>query len=114
MLRIARQGSDRGSGSAPAIVPAPRLAPTDASRRWAALIQQIFEVDPLACPATAKRWTERLSANNMLDASSAATGVSWPAPFAAALVLEVVHEVDRGHTADREFTVDAVARTGRW
>ena len=35
----------------PAIVPAPRLAPTEASRRWAALLQQIFEVDPLACPA---------------------------------------------------------------
>jgi hypothetical protein len=28
------------------IVTAPRLAPTDASRRWAALLQQIFEVDP--------------------------------------------------------------------
>ena len=36
---------------APAIVPAPRLAPTEASRRWAALLQQIFEVDPLACPS---------------------------------------------------------------
>lgn len=35
----------------PAIVPAPRLAPTEASRRWAALLQQIFEVDPLACPS---------------------------------------------------------------
>ncbi len=34
----------------PAIVPAPRLAPTEASRRWAALLQQIFEIDPLACP----------------------------------------------------------------
>ena len=34
----------------PAIVPAPRLAPTEASRRWASLLQQIFEVDPLACP----------------------------------------------------------------
>ena len=34
----------------PVIVPAPRLAPTEASRRWAALLQQIFEVDPLACP----------------------------------------------------------------
>ncbi|MFN9089862.1 MAG: transposase, partial [Gemmatimonadaceae bacterium] len=34
----------------PAIVPAPRLAPTEASRRWAALFRQIFEVDPLACP----------------------------------------------------------------
>ena len=35
----------------PAIVPAPRLAPAEASRRWAALLRQIFEVDPLACPA---------------------------------------------------------------
>jgi len=35
----------------PATVPAPRVAPTEASRRWAALLQQIFEVDPLACPA---------------------------------------------------------------
>ena len=35
---------------APATVPAPRLAPTEASRRWAALLQQIFEVGPLACP----------------------------------------------------------------
>ena len=34
----------------PALVPAPRLAPTEATRRWAALLQQIFEVDPLACP----------------------------------------------------------------
>ena len=34
----------------PAIVPAPRLAPTEAARRWAALLQRIFEVDPLACP----------------------------------------------------------------
>ena len=32
------------------IVPAPRLAPTEATRRWAALLQQIFEVDPLTCP----------------------------------------------------------------
>ena len=34
----------------PAIVPAPRLVPSEATRRWAALLQQIFEVDPLACP----------------------------------------------------------------
>ena len=34
----------------PAIVPAPRLPPTEAARRWAVLLQQIFEVDPLACP----------------------------------------------------------------
>ena len=35
---------------APAIVPAPRLAPTEAARCWAALLQQIREVDPLAYP----------------------------------------------------------------
>ena len=34
----------------PAILPAPPLAPTEATRRWAALRQQIFEVDPLAGP----------------------------------------------------------------
>ena len=34
----------------PAIVPAPRLAPTEAARRRAALLPQIVEVDPLACP----------------------------------------------------------------
>jgi hypothetical protein len=34
----------------PAIGPAPQLAPAEASRRWVALLQQIFEVDPLASP----------------------------------------------------------------
>ena len=34
----------------PAIVPARRLAPTEAARRWADLLQQIFEIDPVACP----------------------------------------------------------------
>ncbi len=32
------------------IVTTPRLAPTEASRRWAAFLRQIFEVDPLRCP----------------------------------------------------------------
>ena len=32
-------------------MPAPRLAPPETSRRWAALLRQIFEVDPLGCPA---------------------------------------------------------------
>ena len=32
------------------IATAPRLAPTEATRRWAALLRQIFEVDPLVCP----------------------------------------------------------------
>jgi len=32
------------------MVVAPKLAPTEVSRRWAALLQQSFEVDPLVCP----------------------------------------------------------------
>ena len=35
----------------PAMVAAPQLGPTEAARRWAALLQQHFEVDPLACPS---------------------------------------------------------------
>ena len=46
-----RQAEPATATAPPVIVPAPRLAPTEASRRWAALLQQIFEVDPLACPA---------------------------------------------------------------
>ncbi len=38
------------AGAPPVIVPAPRLAPIEVTRRWAALLRQIFEVDPLACP----------------------------------------------------------------
>ena len=34
----------------PAMAAAPRLAATEATRWWAALLQQIFEVDPLTCP----------------------------------------------------------------
>ena len=45
-----RQAEPAEAATPPAIVPEPRLAPTEASRRWAALLQQIFEVDPLACP----------------------------------------------------------------
>ena len=44
------RGKAESAAVPPAIVPAPRLAPSEASRRWAALLQQIFEVDPLACP----------------------------------------------------------------
>ncbi len=52
------RGMRRRAKPAPAdapvpIVTTPRLAPTDASRRWAALLQQIFEVDPLAFPQCA-------------------------------------------------------------
>lgn len=31
----------------------PKLAPTEATRRWAALLRQIFEVDALVCPRRA-------------------------------------------------------------
>ena len=46
-----RRQVEPAAAAAPlAIVPAPRLAPTEASRRWAALLRQLFEVDPLRCP----------------------------------------------------------------
>ncbi len=45
-----RQAAPAAAVGPPASVPAPRLAPTEASRRWASLLKQIFEVDPLACP----------------------------------------------------------------
>ena len=45
-----RQAEPAAADTPPLIVSAPRLAPTEATRRWAALLQQIFEVDPLACP----------------------------------------------------------------
>ena len=49
------RGMRRRAEPAPADAPVPigttpRLAPTDPSQRWAALRQQIVEVDPLACP----------------------------------------------------------------
>ena len=45
-----RKAAPAPADGPPALVPAPRLAPTEAARRWAALLPQIFEVDPLACP----------------------------------------------------------------
>jgi hypothetical protein len=45
-----RQALPAAADSPTAIVSAPRLAPTEATRRWATLLQHIFEVDPLACP----------------------------------------------------------------
>jgi len=45
-----RQTAPGMAAAPPAIVPAPWLVPSEASRRWAALLRQIFEVDPLACP----------------------------------------------------------------
>ena len=49
-----RRQAEPAAAAAPApMVTAPRLAPTEVSRRWAALLQQIFEVDPLVCPQCA-------------------------------------------------------------
>jgi hypothetical protein len=45
-----RQAEPAAADAPPLIIAAPRLAPTEAARRWAALPQQIFEVDPPACP----------------------------------------------------------------
>jgi hypothetical protein len=45
-----RQAEPAAADTPPLIVPATRLAPSEATRRWAALLQQMFEVDPLACP----------------------------------------------------------------
>jgi hypothetical protein len=45
-----RQAEPTAVDAPPMIIPAPRVAPTEATRRWAVLLPQIFEVDPLACP----------------------------------------------------------------
>ena len=45
-----RQAEPVAPGTPPVIVPAPRLAPPETTRRWAALLQQLFDVDPLAGP----------------------------------------------------------------
>ncbi len=45
-----RRQAESATGAPTVIASAPRLAPTEATRRWATLLQQIFEVDPLACP----------------------------------------------------------------
>jgi len=47
---VRRQAAPGAPEPPPVIVPAPRLAPTEATRRWAALLQQLFEFDPLTCP----------------------------------------------------------------
>ncbi|MBA3892465.1 MAG: transposase [Gemmatimonadales bacterium] len=45
-----RQAEAGDVGTAVPIVPARPLAPAEARRRWAELVWQIFEVDPLVCP----------------------------------------------------------------
>jgi hypothetical protein len=50
-----RAASATADAPVPRVVPVvvPKLAPTEATRRWAALLRQIFEVDPLVCPRCA-------------------------------------------------------------
>jgi len=48
-----RQAEPAGADTLVPMVVAPALAPTEATRRWAALLRQIFEVDPLVCPRCA-------------------------------------------------------------
>ena len=50
---IRRQAVPAGTDPPVPIVTTPRLAPTEATRRWAALLRQIYEVDPLVCPRCA-------------------------------------------------------------
>ncbi len=57
--RHAATGRVGGADPPTPIVTTPRLAPTEASRRWAALLQQIFEVDPLALPHLPRRHADR-------------------------------------------------------
>jgi len=52
------------------------LAPTEARRRWAELLGQTFEVDPLACPRC--RGTMRINIEEIGNADRAESGS--PAP----------------------------------
>jgi hypothetical protein len=45
-----RQAKPAGADTPVPMVVEPKLAPTEATRRWAALLRRIYEVDPLACP----------------------------------------------------------------
>jgi len=54
-----RQAQAVEAETPPRIVPAPRWAPTEAARRWAALLQQIFEVAPLRCAYVPRRDADR-------------------------------------------------------
>jgi energy-coupling factor transporter ATP-binding protein EcfA2 len=49
MRRRAASAGAEADGPVPIVI-APRLAAPEASRRWAALLRRIFEVDPLRCP----------------------------------------------------------------
>ena len=60
LSRRARRGRGTGDRSGA------RLVPTEAARRRAALLQQLFEVDPLRCPTSSQRGAprERTSASS--------------------------------------------------
>jgi len=51
----------------PTIAPTPRLAPAEATRRWAACLPQIFEVEPLACQPSRDRRSRRPFAGYAAD-----------------------------------------------
>ena len=48
-----RQAAPAGADAPVPMVVTPKLAPTEATRRWAALSRQIYEVDPLVRPRCA-------------------------------------------------------------
>ena len=85
-----RRHAESAAADAPVpIVPAPRLAPTEAARRWAALLRQIFEVDPLVCPhgGGAMRIVAVLTQAAVVEAGArgprrrpTASGAPFPAP----------------------------------
>ena len=50
---LRRQAEPAAADAPVPMVVAPKLAPTEATRRWAALLRQIYEVDPLMCPRCA-------------------------------------------------------------
>src|ERR1035437_239639 len=67
------------------IVVVPKLAPTEATRRWAALLRQIYEVDPLVCPhcAGAMRIVACITQSAVIDQilthlQTRATSGAWP------------------------------------
>jgi len=78
----------------PAMVAAPRLAPTEAARRWAALLQQIFEVNPLACPSChgAMRIVAFITQTSVIDRP-------WPPPLTAARTAPTAPVRAAGHAA---------------
>jgi hypothetical protein len=103
-----REAEPAGADAPVPIVTAPRLAPTEATRRWAAVLQHISEVDPLACPHCAgpMRIVACITQSAVIDhlltsrrTRGASRGVrrrpSHPSRVAR------IHDPRRGQTADR-------------